>query len=777
LWFTLWRGILTEAYYPTIDRPQMRDLELIFTDGASFVHEEKRDLTPTVERIEPHALGYRITSHPAGGGYSIVKEVISAPHLPCLLQRVQLRSAPGGPAPNAAYVLCAPHLEVGGWGNNAQVYEGLGDPVLVAEKSGMWLALGTTPGFSKASVGYVGHSDGWTDVMNHKRLEWEFDAAPDGNVALTGELRMPEAAAFTIGVAFGNSLPAATASLYQSLSVPFEDLKKRFINQWRRSLVRLRPTRREPLDGGDFYHGNYSLLLAHEDKVFPGAFIASLSIPWGAVNGDHDQGGYHLVWTRDMVQIATALLAAGNTETPLRALIYLATCQRPDGGFPQNFWLDGEPFWGGVQLDEVAFPILLACRLHREGALRGFDPMPMIRAATRYLIRRGPATEQDRWEELGGYSPSTLAVMIAAFVSAATLLRERGDEASARFLEEYADFLECHLEQWTVTETGTLVPGVPRHYVRIQPMSFEDPTENESVDGKTVALRNLAPGELSKFPAKEIVDGGFLELVRYGIRGADDPIVLDTIRVIDAVLRVETPSGPCWRRFNHDGYGQADDGGPYVGTGRGRAWPLLTGERGHFELAAGRDARPYLRTMEQLSTATGLLPEQVWDAPDIPAAHQFLGRPTESAVPLAWAHAEYAKLSRSIEDGQVFDRIPEVADRYLRRTPGPAPMEIWNFHRQIEAVRAGWPLRILAGAPFLLRWTDDEWSTTTETPSGRTPLGIDYVDLRPSLLPGVALRFTFYWPASDRWEGRDFAVTISPDREPASPPVRVSKPS
>jgi glucoamylase len=761
LWFTLWRGILTEAYYPTIDRPQMRDLQLMFTDGESFVHEEKRDLVPIVERIEAHALGYRIRSHPPSGGYSLVKEVLSAPHLPCLLQHVELTLSTHGHRPSSVFVLCAPHLEIGGWGNNARVYEGLGSSVLVAEKGGTWLALGTAPGFSRASVGYVGQSDGWTDLMQHKRLAWEFDAAPDGNVALTGELRLEDAANFTIGVAFGDSIQAATASLYQSLSVPFEEQKKRFINQWRRSILRLRPVHREHHDHRDFYHGSYSLLLAHEDKMFPGAFIASLSIPWGAVNSDPDQGGYHLVWTRDMVQIALALVSAGNVDTPLRALIYLATCQRPDGGFPQNFWLNGEPFWDGVQLDEVAFPVLLAYRLHREGALRSFDPLPMVLGALRYLIRNGPATEQDRWEELGGFSPSTLAVMIAAFVSASALVRERGDRPTAKFLLEYADFLECHLEGWTVTDAGTVLAEVPRHYVRIQPMTFEDPTEGEVLGEKTLHLRNVPEGQPSTFSAKEIVDAGFLELVRYGVRAPRDPLIVDSLRVVDSVLKVETPGGPCWRRFNHDGYGQAEDGGPYTGVGRGRAWPLLTGERGHYEVAAGRDAHSFLRTMEQLSTPTGMLPEQVWDAADIPSAHQFLGRPTESAVPLAWAHAEYLKLSRSIEDRQVFDRIAEVADRYLHRVGGPQPIEVWTFRRQPRTVAPGRSLRILGAVPFLLRWSDDGWSTITETRSNGTGLGVEYVDLAPPTEAGRVVRFTFFWPGADRWEGRDFDVTVA----------------
>ena len=141
----------------------------------------------------------------------------------------------------------------------------------------------------------------------------------------------------------------------------------------------------------------------------------------------------------------------------------------------------------------------------------------------------------------------------------------------------------------------------------------------------------------------------------------------DSLRVVDAVLRVETPAGPTWRRYNHDGYGQGPGGEPYTGSGQGRGWPLLTGERGHYELAAGRSPRPYLRAMEVFANGAGLLPEQVWDErTDRPEAGLFLGRPTGSAMPLMWAHAEYIRLLRSTHDGVVFDRISAVADRYLR---------------------------------------------------------------------------------------------------------------
>jgi glucoamylase len=245
--------------------------------------------------------------------------------------------------------------------------------------------------------------------------------------------------------------------------------------------------------------------------------------------------------------------------------------------------------------------------------LADFDPYPMVQAAAAYLIRNGCVTPQERWEENCGFSPSTLANSIAARVCASHFAAERGDEASSRYLGEYADFIEAHVEAWTATQNGVLVPEITRHYIRINPQNMDDPTPDEDPDHGMVSIRNRPLGEQAEFPAAAIVDAGFLELVRYGIRKAGDSLIEDSLRVVDATLKVDFPSGPCWRRYNHDGYGQRDDGGPFIGRGTGRPWPLLTGERGHYELAAGRDPGPYLRTMENFVTATRLLPEQIWD--------------------------------------------------------------------------------------------------------------------------------------------------------------------
>jgi len=772
LWYTLWRGILTEVYFPTIDMPQLRDLEFLFTDGASFFHEEKRDLSPTTERPVSDALSYRVRSEGPGGRYRLHKTVLAAPHLPCLLVRSRLEVVdPALRGKLRLFVLAAPHLRVGGWDNSATVQRVLGRDVLVAEKDGMALALGADRPFRKASVGYVGQSDGWTDLRAHRAMVWEHDQAPHGNVALTGELDTSAPEGFTLGLAFGTDASAAVSALFQGLGVPFETAERRFLAQWHRTAHPDSRVGQPTPPPGDLFDASRAILLAHEDKTYPGAFIASLSIPWGSSKGDEDAGGYHLVWVRDLFHAATGLLACGVRAAPLRALIYLATRQQPDGGYPQNFWLDGRPYWKGIQLDEVAFPILLAGKLQRMGGLAEFDPTPMVLQAARFLIDNGPPTQQDRWEELGGYSPSTLAASVAALTVAGQFARRAGMPDAAAFVETYADFLESHIETWTVATDSTLVPGIPRHFVRIRPAAVDNPDPDEGPDLGSVCLSNLAPGVPCERPARDIVDAGFLDLVRLGLRHPDDPLIVDSLRVVDRILKVDTPLGPAWRRFTSDGYGETAEGGPFNGFGVGRAWPLLTGERGHYELARGADARPFLRAMERFATPTGLLPEQVWDEADRPELHLRFGRPTESATPLVWAHAEYVKLRRSLLDGEVFDRIPEVVDRYLGPHPLHFPGEVWKFNRRPTRVPANAPTRVIAAEPFRLHLSRDAWVTVEDRESQPSGIGLHYVDLEALGTVGRGWTFTFYWPRDGRWEGRDFRIEAVqghgvPDRSP-----------
>ncbi len=767
VWFTLWRGVVTEVYYPLIDHPQIRDLQYLVSDGRTFFQEEKRHLESRTERMTQNGLGYRITSGDPYGRYRIEKEIITDPRLPVVLQRTRLVRSSTVPPDLSVYALLAPHLDVAGWGNNGYVIEVPGHELLVAERNGTWLALGATRPFRRLSCGYVGQSDGWTDLSENFLMDYEFDRATNGNIALTGELDLADGEEFTLGLAFGHGLSDAVTALLQGLAVPYPGRRDLFLEGWDRVADHLPNLGRHSGDDGNLFHASHSLVIAHGDKTFRGARIASLSIPWGHARSDDDMGGYHLVWTRDLVHAAVGLLAAGESLNALASLIYLAASQRPDGGFPQNFWLSGEAYWAGIQLDEVAFPILLADLLHRERALKEFDPWPMVKSAAGFLVAYGPATQQERWEEESGFSPSTLAVNVAALIVAAGFARRAGEAETARFLEEYADYLNDHIEQWTVTTEGTLHPRIRRHYVRIRPAPAMDSYVEGPANEGVLHLPNHSEDDPATYPAKEIVDAGFLELVRYGLRGAYDPLVEDSVEVVDHVLRVETPSGPCWRRYNHDGYGQRDDGGPFVSWGTGRAWPLLTAERAHYELARGADPAPYVRAMEGFASSTGLLPEQVWDSANRPDLHLMLGKPTTSAMPLVWAHAEYLKLLRSIDSGVPFTRVPAVEARYARATGRRARFEVWKRHHRATHVAPGSILRIQASEPFRFHWSDDAWRTVVDEAATPTSLGIHYFDLPTEQRAGRDILFTLFWPERDSWEGRDYSVHV--DNPPETP--------
>ncbi|MGH9581917.1 MAG: glycoside hydrolase family 15 protein, partial [Bryobacteraceae bacterium] len=352
--------------------------------------------------------------------------------------------------------------------------------------------------------------------------------------------------------------------------------------------------------------------------------------------------------------------------------------------------------------------------------------------------------------------PSTLAILIAAFICAASFARDEQDKGTAAFLESYADFLRSHLAEWTVTTEGSLVPGA--YFVRLNPAKPGEVAPPGAVNTAELKLPDQPPGSPELYPARDITGAGFLLLVRYGILAADDPLVVNTLRAVDATLKVDTPAGPCWRRYNHDGYGQRPDGGPFLHWGQGRPWPLLTGERGHYELAASRDSRPFLRAMEQFGNRTCLLAEQIWDEADIPEAHLRCGGPTGSAVPLLWAHSEYIRLLRSRHDGKVFDLIPEVAARY-RKGKKLGKIEFWLPKYPIRQTKKGSTLRICAPEPFRLRWSADKGATHQEGESRRTAIGAEYFDLAASALRSE-VAFTFFWTASGKWEDHGHLVQV-----------------
>ncbi|MBS1820699.1 MAG: glucan 1,4-alpha-glucosidase, partial [Acidobacteria bacterium] len=716
VWYTLSHGTLNEIYYPTIDRPQTRDMELLFTDGESFCHEEKRDLDYEFEYVDGDALAVRVTARERGGRYRVTKVFISNPHFSSVLMHVKIEGEEQVLNRMKCYALLAPHLNGGGAGNSARSIDVAGKRCLLAWKGSTSLAMGADCGFTRSSCGFVGSSDGYQDLFGDMRMKWQFGQALDGNVAAMGEIDVAANPEFTVAISFGDGHHAALAGMMQSLATPFADHLKRFLLQWGRvqSPARIMGA---STDEGVLARISHNILLAHEDKTFSGAFIASASIPWGASKGDLDLGGYHLVWTRDMVQTATALLACDRADTALRALVYLACTQRADGSFAQNFWIDGTPYWQGIQLDEVAFPIILAWRLWKKGTLGSFRVFPFVERAAAFLVKYAPVTQQERWEETAGYSPSTLAAVISGLVCAADIARDHAALELAEFLEGYADWIEAHLDEWTTTEDGVLHPDVKRHYVRIVPPCPGEPFHDATVPVGSFRIANRGPEERSVFEAREVIDAGFLELVRYGVRRPDDPLIVDSLKVVDRVLRRETPFGPCWRRYNHDGYGQKKDGGPYDGWGQGRAWPLLGGERAHYELAAGGRCDKLTLALEAFASKGGMLPEQIWDHADLPEAGMYFGKSAGSAQPLVWAHSEYLKLLRSLTDGKVFDRVSVVENRYAvpaskRRFSNH--LEIYTAGRPVKTIKAGYTLRIVDTGHFKAVYTLDGWATVNE---------------------------------------------------------------
>src|SRR5215510_10006747 len=758
-WFTLSHGIVNEIFYSHVDQPNTRDFQFLISDGETFCHEEKRDLNHEIECPERDCLFYRLTNSDLNGRYRLVKDVLTDPHRSVLLVHTKLEVFDKSLQDKLRlYALLAPHLAGYGAGNSGSCTE-IGDYRLMhAQREDVHLLMTCSSGFSRRSVGYVGFSDGWQDLMHNFKMDWNFRSAPNGNIALTGEIDLPDTGIFTVAVALGRSYQSSATKLFQSLAEPFAEKCEAYIRQWQRALInREFDYSSDTSDDGGEYRLSRCVLLAHEDKVFQGAIVASMSIPWGETKGDLDLGGYHLVWTRDLVQSATALLATGQTGTPLRALIWLAAIQRPGGSFPQNSWIDGTAYWSGHQLDQVAFPILLAWRLHKHHALDLFDPRVMILRAAARLILRAPVTAQERWEENSGYSPSTLAVVIAALAAAADWGMETGSTEAAEFVLAYADWLAAHLEEWMVTTNGELVEGIPRHYIRINPTDPNEPDPHADPNTQMIQIANGG----GMHPARNIVGGDFLHFVRYGIRRPDDPLVLDSIKVIDRVLKHDLPQGPGWRRYNHDCYGQKDDGSAYDETGVGRCWPILTGERGHYELAAGRDPLPFIKSLENFSNQGGMISEQLWDADDLTNERLKRGAATGAAMPLCWSHAEYVSLVRSRHDGVCVDRVEAAYQRYVAN-PVPSRFEIWTLRYPMRRMPRGKILRIILAEEASITWTTDNWQRTNKSETlHQEKLNLWFADFPTRKWPASSVFiFTIFWERDQRWENRNWQINV-----------------
>ncbi len=753
--FSLSHGIVNEVYYPREDIACIRDMELLITDGTDFFAEEKRDCDHSIKMMKVGIPAYKITNTCRQKKFEITKEIIADPFRNTLLQKINFKAKKKPSGKYRLYVLLAPHLNDHGKNNTGRIGEYKGIPMLYAHSDGLCLALAGTSKWLKRSVGYVGHSDGWTDLHRHKEMTWEYTQADDGNIALMAEIDLSESTEFILALSFGRNVNEASNHARSSLLDGFDSLKENYIEGWEKWIKSLRPLEAKN------YKISAAVMRMHEARTFPGGIIASLSIPWGETKGDSDKGGYHVVWPRDLVESAGGFLALKAYDDTMRILNYLMSTQKEDGSWPQNMWLEGTPHWKGLQMDQTAFPIVIVERCNRSKAIEK-DRMerywPGIKKAISFLAKNGPYTQQDRWEEEKGYSPFTISVSIAGLLAGADLAELNHEKELAVYCREMADEWNENIEKWTYV-TGTPLAGkhdVEGYYIRINPYHYISADE---LGDKEIDLKNHNNGN-GKTKLTDLVSVDALALVRFGLRAADDPKILNTIKVIDAMLKVDTPNGPCWHRYNNDGYGEHENGDAYDGTGIGRAWPLLTGERAHYEMAAGNivEAKKLLKALDAFSN-NGFLSEQIWDTADIPEKELFFGEHSGSAMPLTWAHAEYVKLCASIGAKKVFDMPPQTQERYIKLNT-KAAFQVWRFKHKLQSIPKAKTLRIQTLAKATVQWTCNGWKTENSTETKDLSIGIFIADIKADNNDTKKIEFTFYWTEADKWENENFSVEI-----------------
>lgn len=726
VWFSLAEGIITETMFGLIHEAQLKEMQF-YIQGDGFLDEERIDTVSTVEYLHtdrkgrPLSLAYKVTNRDKEGLYQIEKHIFTDPDRNSLMIKVFFHAFADKVTP---YLYLNPH--VANTGNNDKAWVDQG--IWYAEDEGTALALTTDAPVNKSSVGFVGTSDGITALARNGQLTQQYITTGEerGNVAIT--LQLPtlsqQGAEWQFVIGFGDkpqqSAEVAQATLKQGSS----QLLARFNGEgeavgWRDYLATLPELERlsaTATDGGKLLYASALVLKAQEDKTHAGALIASLSNPWGdSTFADEPKTGYKAVWPRDFYQVAMAMLALGDTATPKVAFEYLQKVQVTDstpgslgagGWFLQKTEVDGTLEWVAVQLDQTAMPVMLGWRLWQEGVLTEQEAIhwytQMLKPAADFLVDGGkvnldwnqaeiapPYTQQERWEEQSGYSPSTMAAVVAGLVSAADLATLADDTSSAERYLAAADQYASQIEAVTFTTQGVLnqSPNDGRYFLRI----------SQNTDPDDQGKLNDANGQ-GALNESEIIDGGFLELVRYGVRAADDPHVVESLPELDNTdlpdaLQVKyefTFPGvegvfPGWRRYGNDGYGENAVTGRAYGYGgemapgqRGRVWPFFTGERGHYELARARKKgeidqshlnylrHTYVQAMELFANPGLMLPEQVWDGVGNNDVYQYtIGQGTNSATPLAWTHAEYIKLLRSLSDQQVWDRYPLVEQRYV----------------------------------------------------------------------------------------------------------------
>jgi glucoamylase len=686
----------------------------------------------TLHHPEPGIPAYTLEHrHPR---FTLTLRITPDPQRDVLLIECELQGDPS----LRPFVLLAPRLGGTGYNNKAEAAHYRGRRILWAEQGPFGLALAAVDSkqrdaWQETSAGFVGSSDGWQDFNRNGALHWCYQRAGPGNVALTGGL--PRHSVLALG--FASSKQSAATVALSALPRAFDSPWQQQIKDWHEwhSDCGLRCAL--DLDLPKALHDELKIsamvLRTHQDQIFTGAMIASLSIPWGETR--NERGGYHLVWPRDLVESAGALLLLGADDKAREILRYLIATQLDDGHWYQNQWLGGKPFWQGTQLDEAAFPVLLAAELAARGALDQIEISDMISRALSFIAHNGPASDQDRWEENAGVNTFTLAICIAALVAGADFLDEPDRETALAI----ADFWNSRIESWTVVHDTALARqhGVSGYYIRTAPPKAI--MDEEAVSEQLPIKNRLQDPGLS---AAEQISTDFLQLVRFGLRRADDPLVCDSVRIVDALLKAETPNGPAWYRYNGDGYGEHRDGSAFDGTGHGRPWPLLTGERGHYELLAGNDPLPYLGAMATMAGRGGMLPEQVWDSEPIPKRRLYPGRATGSAMPLVWAHAEFIKLAHSRAAGHPMDRLDTVWQRYEGQRPD-ANLAVWTPMAPVDTIFQGESLCVCLPQSATIRFQIGDTQDNREIQTTPAGLGLHRATLAAEALGiGETLHFS-----------------------------------
>lgn len=737
VWFTVGYGILNEVYWPSNSTPQIRDLGFIIA-GEDFWSEIKRVHNYTLSTPAADLLLPKIVHEHER--YRLELEIVADPVRDALLIRYQLEGEG-----LKLYPLLAPHLDGEGDNNIGRVTA----QGLLAEQNSQYLFLAADQGFSRSSVGYVGTSDGWQDFNQHQAMTWEYREAGPGNIAMLGELTGNSG---TLALTFASSAEGAITLANSALVAGFAEARREYVShwtQWHKS-ISFPWLSSLPTHLVNAIKTSISVLKTHEGRTFPGAMVASLSTPWG--DSHRDPGGYHLVWPRDSVEVGFALLAYGLIEEVRALLAYLIAIQQSDGHWMQNNYADGRPYWQGIQLDEAALPVLFAAKLHEQGLLGDMHNavVKMVQKALTFIAQNGPSSPQDRWEENAGINPFTLSVCIAALVAGAESgLMEEGDRQYALSL---ADDWNSRLESWVYVRDSELdrEHQISGHYIRLNPAYH-------SARYGHVTLRNRHEETIK---TRTLLGMEYLSMVRFGLREATDSRICDTTRLVDKLLRVDLATGPYYYRYNEDGYGEHSDGRAFDGSGVGRLWPLLSGERGHYAVACGENAQPYIDAMLASASVGGMLPEQIWDQADIPERGLIKGRPSGSAMPLNWAHAELVKLIYAQESGKPIERLDVVYQRYVKQ-PIPPTVRHWRDYLSCDTLPTGMALLIEARESFVLHYGFDGWQRVQEKNSIPLGLGIYGVCLKAEELTGKTLQFSRRFD-SHGWEQQDWQLNITP---------------